>query len=447
MTLPRYSAYRDSGVEWLGEVPAHWTTVRLGALFREAVDEGCEGLPILSVSIHDGVSDRELGDEEMDRKVTRSDDATKYRRVEPGDLVYNMMRAWQGGFGTVTVSGMVSPAYVIARPTTDLATSFVEQLLRTSAAVEEVRRLSKGVTDFRLRLYWDEFKTLKIAIPSEPEQASIAVFLDRETAKIDGLIAEQERLIELLAEKRRAVVSHAVTKGLDPNAPMKDSGIAWLGEVPAHWEVKALRWVVQRIEQGWSPECLSRPAEGDEWGVLKTGCVNGGTFRSEENKSLPPDLDPMPTYEVRVGDVLMSRANGSPALVGSTGFVFSTPARLMLSDKIYRIQLEAGHLPRWFVVLMSASIMRNQIVQAISGADGLANNLPQSSLRAFICAVPPESEQRAIVAHLDRVTADLDALTAEATRAVDLLKERRAALISAAVTGKIDVRGLVEEAA
>ena len=206
---------KDSGIEWLGEVPAHWELARLGAQFREVRDEGAEGLPILSVSIHDGVSDRELGDDDSDRKVTRSDDVSKYRRVEPGDLVYNMMRAWQGGFGAVTVSGMVSPAYVICRPTKSILTNFVEQLLRTPRAVEEMRRNSKGITDFRLRLYWDEFKNIKVAMPPEHEQQSIMGFVTEEVTKFATLAAEAERAIDLLKERRAALISAAVTGKID----------------------------------------------------------------------------------------------------------------------------------------------------------------------------------------------------------------------------------------
>jgi type I restriction enzyme, S subunit len=125
---------KDSGIEWLGQTPEHWATLRIRAMFREVTDDGLDGLPILSVSIHHGVSDKQLDDEEMDRKVTRSDDQTKYKRVRAGDLVYNMMRAWQGGFGTVSVEGMVSPAYVVARPFRDYLSRFVEFILRTPCA-------------------------------------------------------------------------------------------------------------------------------------------------------------------------------------------------------------------------------------------------------------------------------------------------------------------------
>ncbi|MCA9172535.1 MAG: restriction endonuclease subunit S, partial [Planctomycetales bacterium] len=190
MSFPRYEAYKESGVEWLARIPEHWNVRRVGSLYRQVTEEGDHDLPILSVSIHHGVSDREFDEDELDRKVTRSDDRSKYRKVEPGDLVYNMMRAWQGGFGTVAVSGLVSPAYVVARPITDLSTSYVELLLRTPQAIEQMRRLSQGVTDFRLRLYWDKFKAISIPLPPLPEQRAIASFLDRETSKIDSLVAE-----------------------------------------------------------------------------------------------------------------------------------------------------------------------------------------------------------------------------------------------------------------
>jgi len=144
---------KDSGAEWLGEVPAHWDLLRIANVFHEVNEPGIDELPVLSVSIHDGVSDKELNDEELDRKVTRSDDKSKYKRVAENDLVYNMMRAWQGGFGTITTEEMVSPAYVVARPRRVIDTHYIEHVLRTPQAIEQMRRYSRGITDFRLRLY------------------------------------------------------------------------------------------------------------------------------------------------------------------------------------------------------------------------------------------------------------------------------------------------------
>lgn len=206
---------KDSGVEWLGAVPRHWRVKRIGSLFREIIEEGSEGLPILSVSIHDGVSDKELNDQELDRKVTRSEDRSKYKRVTAGDLVYNMMRAWQGGFGTVTVEGMVSPAYVIARPMADLATQYIEHVLRTQNAVEEMRRHSRGVTDFRLRLYWDEFKSIHVPVPPNDEQTAILGDIAAATQKYKALADEAEAAIRLLQERRSALISTVVTGKFD----------------------------------------------------------------------------------------------------------------------------------------------------------------------------------------------------------------------------------------
>lgn len=206
---------KDSGVDWLGRVPAHWEVMRIAALFREVSRPADPALPVLSVSIHDGVTDGELADEDRDRKVALSEDRTKYQGVAPGDLVYNMMRAWQGAFGAVTVKGLVSPAYVVAAPVTTFRTKFIEHLLHTKSAAEEIRRFSRGIADFRMRLYWDHFRALKVCLPLLAEQDRILSEIDAETTRIDGLIALTERSIDLLREKRSALITAAVTGKID----------------------------------------------------------------------------------------------------------------------------------------------------------------------------------------------------------------------------------------
>jgi type I restriction enzyme, S subunit len=206
---------RDSGIEWLGEVPAHWEILRIGKLYRESSDCSDPELPILSVSIHHGVTDRELDDNELDRKVTRSDDRSKYKGVEPSDLVYNMMRAWQGGFGAVRVPGLVSPAYVVARPVRPISSAYMEQVLRTERAIEEMRRYSRGVTDFRLRLYWDEFKSIKVPVPPADEQSGILAHIENAVEESERLITAADSAIELLQERRTALISAAVTGKID----------------------------------------------------------------------------------------------------------------------------------------------------------------------------------------------------------------------------------------
>ncbi|MBL9158948.1 MAG: restriction endonuclease subunit S [Verrucomicrobiales bacterium] len=439
MSFPRYPEYKDSGVEWLGEVPGHWEVKRVGALFREVNETGNESLPILCVSIHDGVSDRELDENEMDRKVTRSDDRSKYKKVRPGDLVYNMMRAWQGGFGAVSVEGMVSPAYVVARPIGNVPTPVVEQLLRTPNAVEEMRRYSRGVTDFRLRLYWDEFKNLSIVLPPEREQTAIAAFLDRETAKIDALVAEQRRLIELLKEKRQAVISHAVTKGLNPDAPMKDSGIEWLGEVPTHWEVKPLRRFSCLVQSGpfGSQLHADEYVRGGVPVINPTNMVEGSVVPNDEITVTDAVANRLSHQRLRAGDVIFSRRGelGRCALITETeeGWLCGTGSMIL---RLHQSEYHAGYLSHF----LSLGVMR-QYFQSYS-IGSVMDSLSSATLLCTPMVVPPIDEQGEISAFIGRESAKFDTLTAEAQRAIDLLQERRTALISAAVTGQIDVRHL-----
>ena len=206
---------KDSGIEWLGEVPEHWEVRRIATLFREANRPGDPLLPVLSISIHNGITDDELAPEERDRQVSQIEDRVKYKRVAPNDLAYNTMRAWQGAFGAVSVDGLVSPAYVVAEPIDTFQTEYVEHLLRTPRAIEEMRRYSRGITDFRMRLYWEYFRDLKVCQPPVSEQDEILTMISRETSRIEAVIETAESSIELLKERRSALISAAVTGKID----------------------------------------------------------------------------------------------------------------------------------------------------------------------------------------------------------------------------------------
>ncbi len=206
---------KDSGVEWIGKIPTHWEMWRMASIFREAIRPGDQSLPILSISIHDGITDEEMAPEDRDRRVSQIEDRTKYKRVAPNDLAYNMMRAWQGAFGAVTVDGLVSPAYVVAEPMFEFRTAYIENLLRTPIAIEEMRRYSRGIADFRMRLYWDYFRDLKVCFPPLEEQDKILSMITRETARIDLLTEKTQHSIDLLKERRAAFITAAVTGQID----------------------------------------------------------------------------------------------------------------------------------------------------------------------------------------------------------------------------------------
>lgn len=204
---------KDSGIQWIGQIPETWQCYRITNLYEERAESGNPSLPILTVSINTGVSDHEIADEDCDRVFVRSEDRTKYKRVYPSDLAYNMMRAWQGAFGAVRVEGMVSPAYVVAKPKFDgmVDSRYIEALLRTPSAVEEMHRYSHGIADFRLRLYWPEFKNIKICVPPIEEQKEIADYIDEKASSIDSLISSKELFIMELETYRKSLIYEYVT--------------------------------------------------------------------------------------------------------------------------------------------------------------------------------------------------------------------------------------------
>jgi type I restriction enzyme S subunit len=282
-------------------------------------------------------------------------------------------------------------------------------------------------------------KNAFVALPPLETQRRIARFLDEKTGRIDALIEKKRALMDRLAEKRQALITRAVTKGLNPAAPMKPSGIDWLGDVPAHWEVLPLKRRITKIEQGWSPSAEDRLAAIDEWGVLKSGCVNDGVFDESSHKALPEALDPRPEIEVKSGDILMCRASGSLRYIGSVALVPDVRPKLMFSDKTYRIHLKPNETDScFFVYSMAAKHLREQIVLSVSGAEGLANNIAQSSVGRYQHCFPPVREQCQIAAYIGKKRDRLGRTGESIKSAISQLQEYRAALVTWAVTGQIE---------
>jgi len=289
------------------------------------------------------------------------------------------------------------------------------------AMASQLRSLNMGST--HQTIYQGDAAAIQITVPPLDEQRAIADYLDRETARIDALIEEQQQLIELLRERRVAVV--------DSHLNPVDT-----------WMNTTLKFLLIGIDQGVSPQAEAGLADDPgSWGVLKSGCVNRGVFRQEEHKRLSDTFDVDSRLAVAPGDLIVSRASGSPELVGSAATVHDNLTyRLILSDKLFRLRVGQLCWPRFLYWFLNSGHYRLQVRQAISGAAGLANNLPLSSLRSFSLAVPSLDEQRRIAAYVDEQTAKIDILIAETERFIELSRERRSALITAAVTGQIDVR-------
>ncbi|RQR51441.1 restriction endonuclease subunit S [Burkholderia sp. Bp9126] len=455
MSLPRYANYRDSGVQWLGELPAHWNVKRLKyacSVMPSNVDKKSydDETAIALCNYTDVYYNEEIthsiefmpataSEEQISRFTLRCGDTLITKDSETSDDIAI------SAYVPADMPGVVCGYHLaVVRPRHEQNGLYIKRLFDSHYLKACFAVAANGLTRVGLSQY--ALDNVVIPLPPSDEQSAIAAFLERETGKIDALIAEQKKLLALLAEKRQATISHAVKRGLNRDAPMKDSGLAWLGEVPAHWGVLRIKRVITSIEQGWSPQCENFPVEGvHEWGVMKVGCVNGGVFDATENKKLPSELAPIPAYSLRKGDLLISRAN-TRDLVGSSAVVPDDFKNLLLCDKLYRIctNLEVC-TPDFLAAFLSIPAARAQIELEATGASSSMLNIAQSVILELSVPFPDTTEQSAIMEFISAETNKLDTLKAEAERTIDLLKERRSALITAAVTGKIDVRNAVQQ--
>ena len=434
MSFPRYPAYKESGVEWLGEVPAAWQLVPFWTLFRRTKRTGYEGEQLLSVYRDHGVVPKSSRDDNNNKP---SDDLSPYQLVEPGDLAINKMKAWQGSVAISEHRGIVSPAYFVYSATHAHHSRYLHYLFRSPRYITGYLSLSKGIRVNQWDLEPEDHSRMPVVIPSPAEQAAIASFLDHETAKIDALVAEQERLIELLKEKRQAVISHAVTKGLDSSVPMKDSGVEWLGEVPAHWEIRSLRYVLEAI--------------GDVDHFMPASVENGVPYlMTGDLKELLSDVDLDDCKQVQHSDYLELSRKIKTARGDVVMARYATIGTLMYVDmdidflvsyscvtlKTNKAILSGMHL---FHYMKSDAFRQNVEHKVNTNTQG---NVGIKDLQSVKIAVPPIDEQDIIVAFLNSEAEKFNSLQAESERAITLLQEHRTALISAAVTGQIDVRGL-----
>ncbi|MER8898824.1 restriction endonuclease subunit S, partial [Mesorhizobium sp. M0676] len=285
----------------------------------------------------------------------------------------------------------------------------------------------------------DDFvRDFRLALPPPPEQNAIAAFLDRETGKIDALMEEQKRLIELLKEKRQAVISHAVTKGLEPDAPMKHSGVEWLGDVPEHWTIKPLKHMVSHVV-----DCLhTTPTYDGEllYPAIRTADVERGVLLLQQAKLVSEDVyrERIQRLKPEEGDVLYSREGerfGMAALVPSG-------VNLCLGQRMMMFRVQPSGAPGFLMWALNSEPIYQEVLARTAGATAPHANI--SDLINFRVPCPPDAEQQAIARWLDRATGQIDRLSEKANGAILLLQERRSALISAAVTGKIDVRQRAE---
>lgn len=450
MSLPKYPEYKDSGVAWLGALPAHWRVQRFKWLIERndggvwGNDPDGEDDTVVLRSTEQTVDGHWKLDEPARRKLTEAEKQSS--TLEPGDLLITKSSGSSLHIGKTTLVDKqvaeLSCCYSNFMQRLRLNDHMLPKLawyLMNNGLVRRQFDLASNSTTGLANLNGTMISEILLPTPDASEQSAIAAFLDRETAKIDALIAEQEKLIALLAEKRQATISHAVTRGLNPDAPMKDSGVEWLGQVPAHWEASSLKRVVSLIESGVSVNSIDEPAGEDAIGVLKTSCVYSGGFNPAENKTVIIEELERVACPVKADTLIVSRMN-TPALVGAAGLAKESAGNLFLPDRLWQVHF-SGALPEFAHYWTQTCQYRTQVQMACAGTSASMQNLSQDEFLSFKLPLPPKQEQCTIAAFLKREAAKIDSLASEQWKAISLLSERRAALIAAAVTGQVDVRG------
>lgn len=409
-----YGSYRFSGAGWLREIPAHWGVTNGRRIFSQRKDRAYLGDQELTVSQKHGVIPKAQFVKLEGRKVVEViQDASILKHVERGDFVISM-RSFQGGLEFSDHTGCVSSAYVALRPTAPICAKYYAYLFKSIDYIQALQSTSNLVRDGQA-LRFENFTLVPLPQLKVREQQQIAAYLDVHTSKIDALIEKQGRMIETLEERRQAVISHAVTKGLNPNARMVNSGVAWLGFMPEHWAAVPLGYL-SRVETG-NRDTKNAKSEGAFPFFVRSQTI-------ERIDSYTHDTE-----------AILTAGDGA-----GVGKVFHHYAgKFSAHQRVYIMSKFRGTVGKYLFYYFSSLFAK---VALDGSAKSTVDSLRRPLITGFLVTRPPVQEQEEIIEYLDHETASIDALSTKAREMIDVLKERRQALISAAVTGKIDVRGL-----
>ena len=421
-----YDEYQPSGVDWLQKVPKHWELTRIGKWFserRETVSDK-DYVP-LSVTMQGIVPQLET--------AAKSDAGDNRKKVKLGDFVINSRSDRKGSSGVADSDGSVSLISIVLEPK-DIESRFVHHLMRSQPFQEEFYRFGKGIVADLWSTKYSDMKNIRLALPSREEQKTIARFLDHETARIDELIAKQERLIELLKEKRQAVISHAVTKGLNPRAPMKGSEVEWLGDVPEHWRVAQLRYESKFIGGG-------TPSKENE--EFWCGDIPWVSPKDMKVDYIDTAKDKITLAAVAASSVKLLNAGHVLVVVRGMILLHSFPVALTTSCVTVNQDMKAISPserlnPEYLMYLLKG--LRDAVLDLVDSSAHGTRVLRTELFERLEIPIPPVAEQLEIIQKIKVLIGSMDEASVRASRVVALLKERCAALISAAVTGKIDIR-------
>ena len=420
MTLPMKDSGTASGVK----IPEHWSVAKFWTIAAQVSHSGHADVGLMSVYLDRGVIPYSEGGGLVHKP---SESLDEYQLVTPGNFVINNQQAWRGSVGVSKHRGLVSPAYLVFQLSEDLDPVFANYQFRERRFVDEMMLSSQGVGDIQRQVKWPLLRLARVFVPPVEEQREIATYLDGATSRIDTLVAQKSRFIDLLREKRQALITHAVTKGLDPNAPMKDSGVEWLGKVPARWNIvpPGVLFTDSKERAYLDDQMLSAT---QKYGVIPVAEFEALEQRQVTKATMNFDM----RKHVEVGDFVISMRSMDGGLERShaRGSVRSSYSVLKPTHRV--------HGP-YFGLLLKCSLFI-QALRLTSNFIRDGQDLSFNHVKKIKLPLPNLEEQKEIADYVNHVTSRIDKLISMTERSIELLREHRTALITAAVTGKIDLR-------
>lgn len=430
---------KNSGVEWIGAIPQDWKTNRLQWHLKEinVSNNPIQTKNILSLTIEAGVIPyAEKGNQGNKAK----EDYSQYKIALPDTLVINSMNVIIGAVGISQYFGCVSPVYYVFEPIEGTDLRYIYYLFTNTGFQKEMRKYAKGILEIRLRISSNDM--LKRIVPSPPfkEQQRIADYLDKMCAEIDAVLEKTRASIEEYKKLKQAVITQAVTKGVRGDRPMKDSGIEWIGDIPAEWDVVRQKYFWNTVESGVSVNAADKPVDNSEqYGVLKTSAVSKFVFIPAEHKQVNLEEYGRVSCSVRADSIIASRMN-TPELVGACGYVQNNYPNLFLPDRLWQITFKDGLSPKYAWYYLSGIRVRQYISSLSTGTSSSMQNISQSQYGNIFITIPDFEEQSEITKYLDEKCNSVDALITKKQQYLTEIENYKKSLIYEYVTGKKEVR-------
>ncbi|NEW80777.1 MAG: restriction endonuclease subunit S [Mariniphaga sp.] len=433
INLPKYPTYKHSGEAWLGEIPEHWMAVSLVSLMELKSDKNHPDFEVLSVYREYGVIQKDSRD---DNHNATSLDKTNYKAVAPGDLVVNKMKAWQGSMGVSSFKGIVSPAYITCKITSkNIYSEYLHRLLRCNSYIGEYNRISYGVRVGQWDMHYEDFKRVTVLVPPLPEQTAIATFLDRKTALIDQAIGIKDKQIDLLKERRQILIHKAVTRGLNPDVKLKDSGVEWIGEIPEGWEVKKIKQL-GKIINGYAFNSNEFKDEGVR--VMKIANIQTmKTDWSDESFIDEKYYYQLPQFRVNKNDLVFALTR--PIIsTGIKATIIEDDFKILLNQRNAVLKPLENLNKKWIYFIILDSLFVQSFEREID-ITGQQPNISTNSIGNIKIPFPAIKEQNIISEFIETITSKIATAISLKEQEIEKLKEYKASLINSAVTGKIKV--------